>query len=189
MPESQSKAQKTLLQHFQWRCVECVTHHEWDVREEKQCICVAWASNNERDCAASSLLLLAATVWSFAHMPFRISDRNKMVLWPGCGADARFSLHTKEHAIGVVRCKKEGMLLQPLRWRCDDCVIHHKRDVRKELHYICMARARKKRDCNAWSPLLLAATVRSFGHMPLRISDCNNADFSLFRSLTFLHST
>jgi len=38
----------------------------------------------------------------------------------------------KERAVGVVRCKKEGMLLQPLRWRCVDYVIHHKRDVREE---------------------------------------------------------
>jgi len=33
------------------------------------------------------------------------------------------------------------MLLQPLRWRCIDCVIHHERDVREEQKYICMARA------------------------------------------------
>jgi len=38
----------------------------------------------------------------------------------------------KERAIGVVRCKKEGMLLQPLWWRCVDYVIHHERDVREE---------------------------------------------------------
>jgi len=38
----------------------------------------------------------------------------------------------KEGAIGTVRCKKEGMLLQPLRWCCVDCVIHHEREVREE---------------------------------------------------------
>jgi len=43
----------------------------------------------------------------------------------------------KEHAIGVVRCKKEGMLLQPLRWRCVDCVNHHERDVHEEQKYVC----------------------------------------------------
>jgi len=42
-----------------------------------------------------TLLLLAATVQSFAHMPLGISDRNKMVLWPGCEGRARVSLHTK----------------------------------------------------------------------------------------------
>ena len=38
----------------------------------------------------------------------------------------------KERAIGEVRCKKEGMLLQPLRWRYVECVIPHERDVREE---------------------------------------------------------
>jgi len=31
-------------------------------------------------------------------------------------------------------------LLQPLRWRCVECVVHHERDVREEQHrYICGA--------------------------------------------------
>jgi len=34
-------------------------------------------------------------VRSFAHVPLRIFDRNKMVLWPGCEGRAEFSLHTK----------------------------------------------------------------------------------------------
>jgi len=42
-----------------------------------------------------SLLLLAAMVRSSVHMPLGISDRNKMVLWPGCEGRAEFSLHTK----------------------------------------------------------------------------------------------
>jgi len=33
-------------------------------------------------------------VRSFAHMPLGISDHNKMVLWPGCGGRAEFSLDT-----------------------------------------------------------------------------------------------
>jgi len=45
----------------------------------------------------------------------------------------------KERAIGAVRCKKEGMLLQPLRWRCVECVIHNERDVRKEQQHIYVA--------------------------------------------------
>ena len=40
-------------------------------------IYVAQASNSKRDYDAWSLLLLAATVRSFAHMPLGISDRNK----------------------------------------------------------------------------------------------------------------
>ena len=60
----------------------------------------------------------------------------------------------------MVRCKKEGMLLQPLWLHCVDCVIHHERDERKEQKYICVARSsNSKRDCDAWSLLLLAAAV------------------------------
>jgi len=32
------------------------------------------------------------------------------------------------------------MLLQPLRWCCVECVIHHERDVREEQQYIYVAR-------------------------------------------------
>jgi len=42
-----------------------------------------------------TLLLLAATVWSFAHMPLGLANRKKMVLWLGCEGRARCSLHTK----------------------------------------------------------------------------------------------
>jgi len=83
----------------------------------------------------------------------------------------------KEHAIGVVRCKKEGMLLQPLRWRCVDCVIHHERDVHEEQKYVWHEQAIIA--IIEIILLLLAATVRSFAHMPLGISDCNTfLDFS-----------
>jgi len=33
-----------------------------------------------------------------------------------------------------------GMLLQPLRWCCVECVIHHERDVREEQHHRYMWR-------------------------------------------------
>jgi len=35
--------------------------------------------------------------------------------------------------------------LQPLRWRCVKCVIHHERDVREEKHYIYVARTSNNR--------------------------------------------
>jgi len=67
----------------------------------------------------------------------------------------------KERAIGVARCKKEGMLLQPLRWCCLDWVIHHEQDVREEQHpYICGANKQQKSDHGVWSLFLLAATVK-----------------------------
>jgi len=52
----------------------------------------------------------------------------------------RSSGFTQKRAIGAVRCKKEGMLLQPLQWCCVDCVIHHERDVREEHHHTYMSR-------------------------------------------------
>jgi len=61
----------------------------------------------------------------------------------------------KERAIGAVRCKKEGMLLQPLRWQCVECVIHHERDVREEQQYIYVARTSNNRVIAAITPLAL----------------------------------
>jgi len=35
-----------MLQLLRWRCVECVVHHEWNVREEQHHMYVAQTSNN-----------------------------------------------------------------------------------------------------------------------------------------------
>ena len=57
-------------------------------------IYVARTSNN-RVIMACHLLSLAATVWSFAQMPLRLPNRNKMLLWPGCEGCAVLSLPKK----------------------------------------------------------------------------------------------
>jgi len=44
----------------------------------------------------------------------------------------------KERAIGGIHCKKEGMFLQTLSWRCVESAIHHERDVRIEQHTIAV---------------------------------------------------
>ena len=85
-----------------------------------------------------SLLLLASTVWSFAHLPIGLSDRNKMVLWPGCEGRARCSLHKKNVRSVRVVLKMEWMLLQPLCRRSVECAIHHERDAREEQYHISM---------------------------------------------------
>ena len=104
-------------------------------------------------------------------------------------------------------CEHVMLVLQPLRWRCVDCVIHHERDVREEKRYMYVARTSNNRvipmewywwvtsnnacepgeqltvlakgddesDLVGWYVLLLAATVRSFAHMPLGISDRNTS--------------
>ena len=71
----------------------------------------------------------AAKLWAHAARSFR-SHQNGAVtrMLRSC----RVQPWLKERAIGAVRCKKEGMLLQPLRWHYVECVIHHERDVREE---------------------------------------------------------
>ena len=73
-----------------------------------------------------------------AHAPrdFR-SQQNGAVtrMWRSCGVQPSH----KERTIGVVRCKTEGILLQPLRWCCVDYMIHHERDMRYEQKYIYLA--------------------------------------------------
>jgi len=70
-----------------------------------------------------------ATLCAYAARDFR-SQKNGAVtsMW----RSFRVQPSHKECAIGAVHCKKEGMLLQPLRWCCVDCAIHHERDEREE---------------------------------------------------------
>jgi len=127
-------------------------------------IYVARASNSKRDCDVVALLILTcerlnvttgvrkerfqgmisivacchrARLCTYAARDFRLQQNGAVTrMWRSC----RVQPSHKERAIGGVRCKKEGMLLQPLRWRCVGCVIHHERDVREEQHhYICCA--------------------------------------------------
>jgi len=83
-----------------------------------------------------------AKLCSHAARDFR-SQQNGAVtrMWRSCGVQPSH----KERAIGVVRCKKEGMLLQPLWCCCVRCVIHHERDVREEQKYMCVARTSNNR--------------------------------------------
>jgi len=87
-----------------------------------------------------TLLLLTATVRSFAHMPLGISDHNKMVLWPGCEGHAEFSFHTKN--VWSVRfvVKRRGCCCNLSGGVALDCVIHHERDVHEEQRHTYMWR-------------------------------------------------
>jgi len=62
-------------------------------------------------------------------------------MWRSCGVQPSH----KERAIDVVCWKKEGMLLQPLRFCCVDCVIHHERDVREEQKCMYVAQTSNNR--------------------------------------------
>ena len=131
-------------------------------------IYVARASNSKRDCGAWSLLLLATTLRSFAHMPLGISDRNTMVLWPGCGGRDEFNLHTKNVRSVWFVVKRRGCCcnlsggVALIAWFTTNRI----RVKNNTIMYVARA-SNSKRDCGTWSRLLLATTVRSFAHMPL----------------------
>ena len=74
----------------------------------------------------------SAKLCAYAARDFRTQQNGAVTrMWRSCGVQPSH----KERAIGAVRCKKEGMLLQPLRWWCADCVIHHERDVGEKQHH------------------------------------------------------
>ena len=124
-----------------------------------------------------TLLLLAATVRSFAHMSLGISDRNKMVLWPKCEGRAEFSLHTKNVRSVWFVVKRRGCCcnlsggVALIVWFTTNGMW-----VKNNTIHICGANKQWQSDHGMWTLLLLAATVRSFAHMPLGISDHNNCE-------------
>ena len=130
-----------VLQPLRWCCVEYVIHHERDVREEQQDIHVARTSNNRVISIAAHdfycCLLPQCEALRTCRSGFPIATKwccDRM--WRSCCVKPS----QKERAIGAVRCKNEGMLLQPIGWRCVACVIHQERDVREGQHpYVCGA--------------------------------------------------
>ena len=84
-----------------------------------------------------------------ASRDFRLQQNVSVTrMWRSCGVQPSH----KERAIGVFRCKKKGMLLQPLRWCCVDCVIHHKRVVHEEQKYMHVARTSNNRVISSGDP-------------------------------------
>jgi len=84
-----------LLQPLRWHCVECVTHHKRDVRKEQQYVYMAWTSNNRVIMACELYCCSLPQYEALRTCCSSFSDRNKMVLWPGCGGRAIWSLHKK----------------------------------------------------------------------------------------------
>jgi len=109
-------------------------------------------------------------VWSFAYMPdqdFR-SQQNGAVtrMWRSCYVKP--SQKECAIAIGVVCFKKEVMLLQPLRWCCVDCMIHHEWDVREEQQYNTWRRQAIIQEIATHDLYCCLLPVRSFAYMPDR---------------------
>jgi len=51
--------------------------------EPSEQLILLYDGNDESDLIGWSLLLLVATVWSFAHLPFRLSDHNYIITMQG----------------------------------------------------------------------------------------------------------
>ena len=119
-----------------------------------------------------SLLLLAAAVRSFAHMPLRISDRNKMVLWPGCEGRAEFSLHTKNvrsvwfvvkrrgcccslsgGVVLIVWFTTNGMCGKNNTIICVAWASNSKRDCKHDLYCCLLPRCETLRTCRSGFPI------------------------------------
>ena len=119
------------------------------------------ASNSKRDCDTWSLLLLAATVRSFAHMLLGISDRNKMVRWPWCEGRAKFSLHTKnvQSVRFVVKrreccCNLSGGVALIVWFTTNRMCVNNNTII-----YGRQA-SNSKRDCDAWSLVACCHSVK-----------------------------
>jgi len=64
--------------------------------------CARRITSNNSDLVGWSLLLRAATVWSFAHLPLRLSGRSKMVLRTGCEGHVKCNPHKNVRSVRFV---------------------------------------------------------------------------------------
>jgi len=108
------------------------------------------------------------------HSGFLIATKWCCHLWQGCEGRAKCSLHKKNVQSVRLVVKRRGC--------CCNLSVSIVLNVwfttngmcTKNNTHIYMARTSSKSDLVGWSPLLFAATVWSFVHMPLWLSDCNS---------------
>jgi len=96
-----------LLQPLHWCCVECVIHHEQDVRKEQHHIYVARTSNNRVIAVHDLYCCLLPQYEALCTCCSSFSSRNKMVLWPGCEGCALWSLQKNVRSVRFI-VKKRG---------------------------------------------------------------------------------
>jgi len=72
------------LQPLRWRCVECVIHHERDVREEQQYIYVARTSNNRVSMPCELYCFLLSQCKALRTCRSSFSNRNTSNSFPAC---------------------------------------------------------------------------------------------------------
>ena len=115
----------------------------------------------------------ATSPLAFEHLPLGISDRNKMVLWPGCEGRARVSFHTKNVRSVQFVVKRRGCCcnlsvgVALIVWftangMCAKNNISNNRVISSSDLYCCLL------------------PVRSFAHMPLGLSDRNSTNYQHF---------
>jgi len=124
-------------------------------------IYVARASNSKRDCDAWSLLLLAATVQSFAHMPLRISVRN-IIINNSCPYVARksFSLAKSVLKPCMDSSTRNSWRNHWLWLKCKNCHCAIPRGTTRQLHH-----PKFSKTC------LVVGTTTSYNHIPpLKVS-------------------
>ena len=130
LPPSKYTKTLLLLQSAQWRCVDCVIHHERDVREEQRYICVVRTSNN-RVISSGDLyccLLPRCEALRTCRSGFPIATK-----WC-CHQDVE---------VVLISAFPQKNVRSVWFGRCVDCVIHHKRDVREETKYISLLVVRR----------------------------------------------
>jgi len=69
-----------LLQPLRWRCVDCVIHHERDVRQDNTIIYVERASNSKREIASKISIVDCCDGAKLCAHDARVSDRNNAML-------------------------------------------------------------------------------------------------------------
>ena len=90
----------------------------------------------------------------------------------------------------VVHAKIAKVLLQPLRWCCVDCVIHHERDVREEQHHRYIWREQAIIEWS-WHVNSIVACCHSakLSAFPIATKWCCDEDVKVVRSSAFTQRT
>jgi len=132
----------------------------------------------QSDRSVWSLLKLAATVWSFVHMPLGLSNLNKVVLWPGCEGRARCRLHKKNVWSVWFVVKRRGCCCNLSIGVALNVWFTTNEVCMKNNTHVCGMKKQYFSDCGMWSLLLLATIVWSFAHMLLGLSNRKNPNLN-----------
>jgi len=163
-----------LLQPPCWCCVECVIHHEQDVCKEQHHMHM-WHEQAIIEWSHQVIsILLAATVWSFAHLLLRLSDRNKWC----CDQDVKVvpdPALTKKTSNRCSLLQKGGDVVSRLvlHWMCDSLWRGCARRITP--HVYVAQTSNNKSDHDTVISIVTCGHSVKFAHLLLRLSDHNSA--------------